>query len=58
MPSATVACPYCETDNTVTVPDGVDIKKVVKSYRTGIRGDENISSAECAGGHHFAVKYR
>lgn len=57
MVSAAVSCPYCGAENTASLPDQTDVKEVTQSYRTGLRGKQNLVELTCSCGSHFGVTY-
>jgi len=58
METVTVACPYCETETTTSIPDETAVTDVLQSYKTGIRGKDNLVEVGCVEGHHFGVTHR
>lgn len=57
MPTITVACPYCDTETTTSIPDGTESKGATQSYKTGVWGRDELVEVSCSAGHHFGVPY-
>jgi hypothetical protein len=52
-----VNCPYCSTGTTVPIPDGMNVKDALQSYKTGIQKRSKLVEVSCSEGHHFGVTY-
>ena len=57
MGSETVTCPYCDSETTISIPDGAESKEVLQSYETGHWGRDKLVETSCTEGHHFGVPY-
>lgn len=58
MGTVDVTCPYCKTGTTASIPDETVVSRELQSYKTGIRGKDNLVEVACSDGHHFGVTYR